>query len=78
MNVREQSSILANKRRPVCINIDISIAKGIRILLRTPDIKFILVGRICVFLIKSFFKVFYVDSSLDFLRGFLKRGNVRI
>lgn len=66
INVREESSIFANKGSLVCVKINVSIAKGIWIMLRTVDIKFILVGRIYVFFIQAFFEIFRVNSSLYF------------
>lgn len=70
------SSVFANEARPIRINVDISVAKGIRIMLRTSNIKFILVYRIGIFFIKSFFKIFYIDSSLYLLRGFLEGSDI--
>lgn len=71
VNVREQSSILANKGRPICVNINISITKSIRIMLSTADIKLILIGRIRVLGVNTLFEFFFINTCLDFSGGLL-------
>lgn len=77
IEIRKLSSVFANKTGLVRINVNISVPKGIGVvMLRATDIKFILIRRVCVLLVESFFKVFYINTSLNLLRGLLKRGNI--
>lgn len=69
VNIREQSSILANKGRLVCVNIDISAPKSIRVIRSTANIKLILIYRI---------QLLFINAYLDFRRQLLQRRQVQV
>lgn len=78
VNIREQSSILANKGRLVCVNIDISAPKSIRVIRSTANIKLILIYRIRILSINTLFKLLFINAYLDFRRQLLQRRQVQV
>lgn len=76
VEIRKVGCVFAYEARLVRINVNVSISESIGVMLRTPNIEFILVYRICIFFIKPFFKVLYVNTCLDLLRRLLKGSNV--